>query len=93
MPGEAPVIRRILGRLRRGRPAPAQPARRGCYLCPGCNGHLRPHDGPWSVWHCIPCNSTYDLYNIDAELEWVDLDDPPEPYDPLRHAVVIDVRR
>lgn len=32
------------------------------YACPKCGQPMNPHDSPWDVLHCLPCNSSVDLW-------------------------------
>lgn len=58
------------------------------YICPECKGVLRPHKGPWSNYHCLPCQISVDMYS-DPEPEQIEVDSPPEEYNPHEHAVVL----
>lgn len=33
------------------------------YACPKCEQPMNPHNGPWDVLHCLPCNSSIDLWH------------------------------
>lgn len=58
------------------------------YACPSCRQPLRPHDGPWDIYHCLPCNRSVDLYR-DPEPDLIRVAVDPEPYNPHQHVVVL----
>lgn len=57
---------------------PKNPPAGKAYACPHCGRPLTPHDGPWDVLHCFPCNRSVDLW-YDAPPALIDAPPPESP--------------
>ena len=61
------------------------------YLCPECKQPMRPHDGPWDIVHCVPCQKSCDLWY--EQPEFVEMATTPHAYNPYHDMVVVHLRR
>ncbi len=52
---------------------PKTPPEGKAYACPYCGKPLTPHDGPWDILHCFPCQKSIDLWWAEEVPELIDI--------------------
>ena len=48
------------------------------FKCPWCGRPMQPHDGPWAVVHCVPCQRSIDLWYDEPQVMQAEV----EPHKP-----------